>query len=73
LQIGKDVCEAAARGSWPAGPSLYDPSLRRDFQKPGETRDFSWPGESRDYDADCINLCGKTGDFGLPGDFKPVR
>jgi hypothetical protein len=56
LQVGKQVCDAAAQGSRPAGP----------------TGDFWWIGEFdrnsgqfRD-DGDSCDICGKAGDFGLP-------
>jgi hypothetical protein len=62
-QIGRQVCDAAAQGPRPAAP----------------TGDFWWPGEFerksgklRDYEDNC-DLCGKTGDFGLPGDRMPGR
>ena len=57
-QIGKQVCNAAAQGPRPAGPSLYD-VLIEDFQKPG--------------DEDGCRVCGNTGDFWWPGDRMPGR
>jgi len=57
-QVGKQVCEAAARVPWPAGrPMRRDPwdALRESSQKQGQSE-----GPGQDYD--CW-LCGKTGDF----------
>jgi hypothetical protein len=56
---GKQVCDAAARGPRRAGTDPWD--ALQDFQNPGrlETHDCS--------------LCGKTGDFGWPRDYQPLR
>jgi hypothetical protein len=49
---GKEVCDAAARGSRRAGTDPGD--ALQDFQNPGRLETY-----------DC-SLCGNTGDFGLP-------
>jgi hypothetical protein len=61
-QIGRQICDAAARGPSPPGPSLYD-ALWEGFRK---------PGKFRDYEDNC-DLCGKTGDFWWPGARLPGR
>lgn len=56
-QTGKELCEAAARGSQPLGLSLWP-------RKAGQFRDYNCDdlcGETGD-----LCLCGKTGDFGWP-------
>jgi hypothetical protein len=62
--VGKQVCDAAAQGPRPVGPS-YDESRydvpRRDSRKPGQF-----------YDESCRS-CGETGDFGWPPGFQPLR
>ena len=61
--IGKQVCDAAAQGPRPAGPTGDFWVPRRDSRKPGRFRD----GED-----DC-RVCGEMGDFGWPRDFQPLR
>jgi hypothetical protein len=62
LQVGKQVCDAAAQGPRPAGPSLYDPL----------TENFRESGQSAHREDGCRD-CGKTGDFWWPGDRMPGR
>jgi hypothetical protein len=62
-QTGKQVCDAAAQGPRPAGPT-------GDFWWLGELEQKS--GQSRDYEDNCRD-CRKTGDFWWPGDRMPGR
>jgi hypothetical protein len=52
-QVGTQVCDAAARGARPSGPT-------GDFWWPGEFERKS--GQFKHYEDDCRD-CGKTGDF----------
>jgi hypothetical protein len=61
--IGKQVCDAAAQGPRPAGPT-------GDFWVP--RRDSPKPGRFGDGEDDC-RVCGQTGDFGWPRDYQPLR
>jgi hypothetical protein len=62
-QIGKQVCDAAAQGPRPIGPT-------GDFGALGEFEQKS--DHSRHYEDGCRD-CGKTGDFWWPGDRMPGR
>jgi hypothetical protein len=57
-RLGKQVCDAAARGPLPGGPTLYD-ALGEDLRKPDNE--------------DSCSLCGQTGDFWRPDELKRLR
>jgi hypothetical protein len=78
-QLGKQVCDAAAQGPRPSGPtgdffdSLIGPGRVQSYRRdPWDVLREGSQKQSQSGDDNC-NICWNTGDFGLPGDRIPGR